>query len=169
MVQVAVARTATMPRMPNYIFGGCSMGAAAAVFCQQSGKFQSNLNQTKSSWTFFGQKKSKGYCMMMQYCFQLFTGSQVWAALLSPRCVRGLVLYMVPTMWAGRKTRRGVLEANANAVRMTNPDRAEVMLGAARADFPPREDVERLAASGIQVLALGEHQEQVLKSLIAAW
>lgn len=64
---------------------------------------------------------------------------------------------MVPTMWAGRKTRRGALEARANAVRQTDPVRADVMLGAARADFPPREDVERLAATGIQVWCLNYH------------
>ncbi|CAK9032519.1 unnamed protein product, partial [Durusdinium trenchii] len=113
MLQVALAHTAALvkPWAPSYILGGCSMGAAAAV----------------------------------------------WAALLSPRCVRGLVLYMVPTMWAGRKTRRGALEARANAVRQTDPVRADVMLGAARADFPPREDVERLAATGIQVWCLNYH------------
>ncbi|CAK9032532.1 unnamed protein product [Durusdinium trenchii] len=85
MLQVALAHTAALvkPWAPSYILGGCSMGAAAAV----------------------------------------------WAALLSPRCVRGLVLYMVPTMWAGRKTRRGALEARANAVRQTDPVRADVMLG----------------------------------------
>ncbi|CAJ1455695.1 unnamed protein product [Effrenium voratum] len=78
------------------ILGGCSMGAAAAV----------------------------------------------WAALLCPRAVKGLVLYLVPSMWATRQARRGVLEAKANT--LTGPPK-EVLLGAARADFPPREDLERLA------------------------
>ena len=102
MLQVAAAHT-EQPWDPSYILGGCSMGAAAAV----------------------------------------------WAALLSPRKVRGLVLYMVPTMWASRQARRGVLEAKAASARETDPVKAEVMLGAARADFPPREDMQRLAATGI--------------------
>ena len=102
MLQVAASHT-DQPWDPRFIFGGCSMGAAAAV----------------------------------------------WAALLSPRKVCGLVLYLVPTMWAGRQARRGVLEAKAASVRETDPIKYEVLLGAARADFPPREDMERLAATGI--------------------
>ena len=76
MLQVAAAHT-QQPWDPSYILGGCSMGAAAAV----------------------------------------------WAALLSPRKLRGLVLYLVPTMWAGRQARRGVLEAKAASVRETDPVR----------------------------------------------
>ena len=68
-----------------------------------------------------------------------------------PRHVTGLVLFMVPTMWAGRQARRGALEANADALRLSDPKRAELMTGAARADFPPREDLEKLAATRIPV------------------
>ena len=68
----------------KYVLGGCSMGAAAAV----------------------------------------------WAALLSPRSVRGLVLYLVPTMWAGRQARRGALEAKAQQLRGKDPDGADLVLGA---------------------------------------
>ena len=75
--------------------------------------------------------------------------SEVWAAVMYPRRVAGLVLFMVPTMWATRQARRGALEAKADALRASEPNRAEVMTGAARADFPPREDLERLAATGI--------------------
>lgn len=74
---------------------------------------------------------------------------EVWAAVMYPRRVAGLVLFMVPTMWATRQARRGALEAKADALRVSEPNRAEVMTGAARADFPPREDLERLAATGI--------------------
>ena len=102
MLHVAAAH-AEQPSDPSYILGGCSMGAAAAV----------------------------------------------WAALLSPRKIRGLVLYLVPTMWAGRQARRGVLEAKAASVRETDPIQYDVMLGAARADFPPRDDMQRLAATGV--------------------
>ncbi|CAJ1435731.1 unnamed protein product [Effrenium voratum] len=96
MLQVAHSLAPEQSVDSGLILGGCSMGAAAAV----------------------------------------------WAALLCPRAVKGLVLYLVPSMWATRQARRGVLEAKANT--LTGPPK-EVLLGAARADFPPREDLERLA------------------------
>eukprot|EP00438_Fugacium_kawagutii_P024826 Skav205728 [mRNA] locus=scaffold1496:117070:117579:+ [translate_table: standard] len=103
MIQVATAyrHRLSKPSEPKYIFGGCSMGAAAAV----------------------------------------------WAALMYPQRVTGLVLYLVPTMWEAREARRKALRARADAVRESSPNRAEVMIGAAAADFPPREEVEKLAAT----------------------
>lgn len=117
MLQVAAAYRPCLsqPLEPNYIFGGCSMGAAAAV----------------------------------------------WAAVMYPRRVAGLVLFMVPTMWATRQARRGALEAKADALRASEPNRAEVMTGAARADFPPREDLERLAATGIPVLIVTARDDPI--------
>eukprot|EP00439_Symbiodinium_sp_Y106_P070689 s3316_g12.t1 len=114
MLHVAAAH-AEQPSDPSYILGGCSMGAAAAV----------------------------------------------WAALLSPRKIRGLVLYLVPTMWAGRQARRGVLEAKAASVRETDPIQYDVMLGAARADFPPRDDMQRLAATGVPVLVVNARDDPI--------
>ncbi|CAE7490945.1 RAB13 [Symbiodinium sp. CCMP2456] len=114
MLHVAAAHT-EQPWDPSYIFGGCSMGAAAAV----------------------------------------------WAALLSPRKIRGLVLYLVPTMWAGRQARRGVLEAKAASVRETDPVKYDVMLGAARADFPPRDDMQRLAETGVPVLVVNARDDPI--------
>ena len=76
---------------------------------------------------------------------------EAWAALMYPRRATGLVLYMVPTMWAGRQARRAALEAKANAVQ---DSKRELMMGAARADLPPREELEKLAATRIPVSCL---------------
>ena len=89
-----------------------------------------------------------GALIVFVFYIEFIVFSEVWAAVMYPRRVAGLVLFMVPTMWATRQARRGALEAKADALR-AEPNRAEVMTGAARADFPPREDLERLAATGI--------------------
>lgn len=96
MVQVAIAHGAMS--CSKLILGGCSMGAASAL----------------------------------------------WATLLSPRLVKGLVLYMTPTMWESRKSRRVTLEDKAEGMRQTDPANADRNLGAARADLPDAQEIERI-------------------------
>eukprot|EP00931_Biecheleriopsis_adriatica_P066723 TRINITY_DN41011_c0_g1_i1.p1 TRINITY_DN41011_c0_g1~~TRINITY_DN41011_c0_g1_i1.p1 ORF type:complete len:272 (-),score=45.94 TRINITY_DN41011_c0_g1_i1:90-905(-) len=78
--------------------------------------------------------------------------SALWAAMLSPRSVKGLVLYMVPAVWDDRRARRKALEDTAASMRAADPTKADVFLGAARADLPPREELACLAELPIPVL-----------------
>eukprot|EP00933_Yihiella_yeosuensis_P035208 TRINITY_DN2869_c0_g2_i1.p1 TRINITY_DN2869_c0_g2~~TRINITY_DN2869_c0_g2_i1.p1 ORF type:complete len:287 (+),score=54.04 TRINITY_DN2869_c0_g2_i1:134-994(+) len=107
----------------GYILGGCSMGAASAI----------------------------------------------WAALLSPRSVKGLVLFKVPTMWEVRRGRRATLEANAK--KESNADFAQVLLGAARANLP---DEDELSQINVPVLIVGSrddpiHPQSSLEALKEIW
>merc|ERR1712217_49786 len=84
----------------------------------------------------------------------------LWAALLSPRAVHGLVLYMAPTMWETRKARRATLEARARdpATSLGRAGSLDVLMGAAFADLPTKED---LAAVTIPTLIVNCRDDPV--------
>lgn len=66
----------------------------------------------------------------------------IWAALLSPRTVAGLILFQVPIAWEDRAVRRITHEKAAEAKHATEPIAAEVLLGAARSDLPLQEELK---------------------------
>eukprot|EP00933_Yihiella_yeosuensis_P035207 TRINITY_DN2869_c0_g1_i1.p1 TRINITY_DN2869_c0_g1~~TRINITY_DN2869_c0_g1_i1.p1 ORF type:complete len:331 (+),score=46.75 TRINITY_DN2869_c0_g1_i1:138-995(+) len=117
------ATTCSAASNSGYILGGCSMGAASAI----------------------------------------------WAALLSPRLVKGLVLLTVPTMWEVRRGRRATLENKAKEE--SNPALAEVFLGAARANLPDKEELSQIK---VPVLIVGSrddpiHPQSSLEALKEIW
>mmetsp|Transcript_115847 Transcript_115847/g.338804 ORF Transcript_115847/g.338804 Transcript_115847/m.338804 type:complete len:265 (+) Transcript_115847:78-872(+) len=80
-------------------------------------------------------------------------GSALWAALLCPRLVRGLVLLSCATGWELRAGRRAKLLENAEKKGREDPARGELLLGAARADLPPKEELRAIRAPALIVSA----------------
>lgn len=76
--------------------------------------------------------------------FSMGAATAIWAAVLAPRIVRGLVLCNVPTIWHERDDRREELKEQARRMRRKRPHFADVLMGAALADLPPEEELRRL-------------------------
>uniref|UniRef100_A0A7S4UAP5 AB hydrolase-1 domain-containing protein n=1 Tax=Alexandrium monilatum TaxID=311494 RepID=A0A7S4UAP5_9DINO len=85
--------------------------------------------------------------------FSMGANSALWAALICPRVVRGLVLLSCTTAWELRSGRRAKLLENAEKKRLEDPARGELLLGAARADLPPKEELRSISVPALIVSA----------------
>lgn len=85
--------------------------------------------------------------------YSMGANSALWAALLCPGAIRGLVLYSCTTAWEMREGRRAQLLANAEKKRAEDPAKGELLVGAARADLPPRAELKGLAIPALIVSA----------------
>lgn len=69
----------------------------------------------------------------------------LWAALLSPRAVKGLALVQVTTAWQFRSDRKAVLERKADRAERRGEDgKSAVLRGASLCELPPKEDLRAI-------------------------
>lgn len=76
----------------------------------------------------------------------------LWAALLSPRAVKGLVLMQITTAWELRDNRKANLKRKAKKAERRGEDgKSAVLQGAALCELPPKEDLRRIRVPALIV------------------
>eukprot|EP00929_Paragymnodinium_shiwhaense_P087170 TRINITY_DN47450_c0_g2_i2.p1 TRINITY_DN47450_c0_g2~~TRINITY_DN47450_c0_g2_i2.p1 ORF type:complete len:268 (+),score=41.08 TRINITY_DN47450_c0_g2_i2:79-882(+) len=85
--------------------------------------------------------------------YSMGANSALWAALMSPTGVAGLILLSCTTGWELRAGRRAALVEKAESLMQDNPHKGQVLLGAARADLPPKEDLKAIKAPALIIAA----------------
>eukprot|EP00931_Biecheleriopsis_adriatica_P012336 TRINITY_DN113476_c0_g1_i1.p1 TRINITY_DN113476_c0_g1~~TRINITY_DN113476_c0_g1_i1.p1 ORF type:complete len:182 (+),score=35.15 TRINITY_DN113476_c0_g1_i1:119-664(+) len=101
----------------------------------------------------------------------MVAGAAIWAAVVCPRVVAGLVLYQLPIVWEARIVRRGVNEAVADVKQAEDPCAADVLLVAARTDIHQREELKVVDVHVLVASARDdpEHPASSAKALAALW